>query len=291
MRRKLIHIYTGDEFHISTSSTNKSIRKKVIVFDLDETIGSFADLEILWSALGELDFFEQTQASFNQLLDLYPEFLRYGILNILDFLYYKKTKGHCYKLFIYTNNKFSKQWTTKIINYLEQKQQFPGLFDQLICAFKINDKIVEPGRSTSVKTHGDLISCSLIPRTSEICFIDDKYFESMESGRVYYIQPKPYIHMMCTSDIISRLCKSNIINSLDRNVMQKYLSDKFVFVNTIPKPESEITIDRMVSQKLMFHIQEFFHMTTVYNKTQKVRKYTIGRFTRKRLSPARVRTP
>jgi len=291
MRHKLIQIYVGDQFRISKSNINKSNKKKVIVFDLDETIGSFSDLEILWTALGELDFFELTQSSFNQLLDLYPEFLRCGILNILDFLYYKKTKGHCYKLFIYTNNRFPKQWTSLIINYIEQKHKFPGLFDQLICAFKINDTIVEPGRTGGTKTHSDLIRCSLIPRTSEICFIDDRHFENMETGRVYYIQPKPYIHMMLTSDIISRLCQSNIVDSLDRNVMEKYLSGKFINHNTTLKPTSEIAIDRIVSQKLMFHIQEFFHMTTVYNKTQKVRKYSIGKFTRKRPLPSCVRTP
>ena len=83
MRRKLIQIYKGDQFLSSVAKPNK---KKVIVFDLDETIGSFADLEILWNSLGELDFFKQSQDSFNKLLDMYPEFLRYGILNILDFL-------------------------------------------------------------------------------------------------------------------------------------------------------------------------------------------------------------
>lgn len=96
MRQKLIQIYKGDQF---VSSGIKPSKKKVIVFDLDETIGSFADLEILWNSLGEFDFFKQNQDSFNALLDLYPEFFRYGILNILDFLHYKKTKGHCYKLF------------------------------------------------------------------------------------------------------------------------------------------------------------------------------------------------
>jgi hypothetical protein len=97
--------------------------------------------------------------------------------------------------------------------------------------------------------------------------------------------------MMLTSDIISRLCQSNIVDSLDRNVMEKYLSGKFINHNTTLKPTSEIAIDRIVSQKLMFHIQEFFHMTTVYNKTQKVRKYSIGKFTRKRQLPSCVRTP
>jgi hypothetical protein len=285
-----VQIYKGELFHPSRSSQTKN-RKKVIVFDLDETIGSFADLEILWTALGELNFFAQTQDSFNALLDLYPEFLRYGILNILDFLHYKKQKGHCYRLFIYTNNRFPKKWATMCVNYLEQKQRAHGLFDQLICAFKIDGVVIEPNRTTSSKTHSDFIKCSLLPRTSEICFIDDRYFENMESGRVYYIQPKPYYHKLLTSDVVSRVCKSNLVNELDRAILQKYLIDKFTYINTTPKSAEEITIDRTVSQKLMFHIQEFFHLTTMNNKTHKVRKCSIGKFTRKRLYPVRVRTP
>ena len=291
MRHKLIQIYKGDQF---ISSGIKPSKKKVIVFDLDETIGSFTDLEILWNSLGEFDFFKQDQDSFNALLDLYPEFLRYGILNILDFLHYKKKKGHCYKLFIYTNNKFPRVWTSMIIRYLEQKQDLPGLFDQLICAFRVNDVILEPSRTSSSKTHSDLIRCSLLPKTSEICFIDDKYFEGMDVGRVYYIQPKPYFHAMLTCDIISRVCKSKLISGLNDDVLRKCLLDAFIVVNKTAKSSDEITTDKMVSQKIMFHIQEFFHLTTCHNRTQKLRKYSIGKFTRKRTRPTstvRVRTP
>lgn len=289
--RKQIQIYKGKLFHKSAGL--KVNKKKVVVLDLDETIGSFADLEILWSALCELDAFEQTQESFNQLLDIYPEFLRYGILNILDFLYYKKTRGFCYKLFIYTNNRFPKSWTTMIIRYLEKKQNTPRLFDQLICAFKINDCIVEPKRTTHSKTHGDLIRCSLLPKTSEICFVDDKYFDTMTGGCVYYIQPKPYNHMMLTCDIIERLCKSNMISN-GNLALSHFLMDKFEISNTIKKSDDEIAIDRSVSQKLMFHIQEFFHLTTSSNRTQKMRNYSVGKFTRKRAritSSSRVHTP
>ena len=57
---------------------------KVIVFDLDETLGSFAHLEILWNTLL---LYNQNNILFNDLLDLYPEFIRYGIINILEYVY------------------------------------------------------------------------------------------------------------------------------------------------------------------------------------------------------------
>ena len=285
-----VEIYRGRLFRPSRNQQITS-RRKVIVFDLDETIGSFADLEILWTALGELDCFKQTQESFNSLLDIYPEFLRYGILNILDFLQYKKQRGDCYRLFIYTNNRFPKQWTSMCIAYLEQKHKFVGLFDQLICAFKIGDNVIEPSRTTSDKNHSDFIRCSLIPKTSEICFVDDRYFENMESGRVYYIQPKPYFHKLLTADIVSRVCESDIASRTDRSVLYRYLYEKFTYVNTVPKRAEEIAIDKIVSQKIMFHIQEFFHLTTVYSKTHKIRRYPLGKFTRKRPLSARARAP
>jgi hypothetical protein len=60
---------------------------KVVVFDLDETLGSFGDLFLLWSGIRH--FYPE----FNQLdalLDIYPEFLRNGILSILSFIHQKK---------------------------------------------------------------------------------------------------------------------------------------------------------------------------------------------------------
>ena len=44
---ELIEIYKGKYF----SKYKKSRAKKVMVFDLDETLGSFVDLEILWSLI------------------------------------------------------------------------------------------------------------------------------------------------------------------------------------------------------------------------------------------------
>ena len=95
-----------------------STPKKVVVLDLDETLGSFADLYIIWCGIQHAwpscNYFEE-------LLETYPEFLRYGILTILEYLYQKKRKKECYKLFIYTNNQCSSSWVHMITNYLEKK--------------------------------------------------------------------------------------------------------------------------------------------------------------------------
>ena len=302
MFKNTIQVYKGKSFinpnmkHISTTISSSS---KVIVFDLDETIGSFSDLDILWRGLLEYATmnsyfsFNDTQENFNELFDLYPEFLRYGILNILDFLYYKKVKGECDKVYIYTNNQLQKQWTNMIVQYLENKQNVEGLFDDFICAFKINKQIIDPRRTTNNKTYNELIRCLLVPKKTEICFIDNTYYDKMKNDKVYYIQPKPYYHKMKTYEIINRFVNSNFVNlcntTITRTILKTECSDflyewfiKNKSLNTSVKSDNEVEIDLAVSKQMMYHIREFFYMITKKNKTLKNVHNTVSSFTRKK---------
>jgi len=298
MFKNNIQVYKGKSFvkSIKTASSSSS-SSKVIVFDLDETIGSFSDLDILWRGLLEYAttnsyfVFNNTQENFNELFDLYPEFLRYGILNILDFLYYKKIKGECDKVCIYTNNRLQKQWTNMIIQYLENKQNVDGLFDDYICAFKINKQIIDPRRTTNNKTYNELIRCLLVPRKTEICFIDNTYYDKMKNDKVYYIQPKAYYHKMKTYEIINRFVNSNFANFCNTptyNILKTECSDflyewfiKNKSLNTSVKSDNEVEIDLAVSKQIMYHIREFFYMITKKNKTVKNIHHTTKSFTRK----------
>lgn len=259
---------------------SKSTRNKVIVFDLDETIGSFGELYVIWTTY---EFEKKNQNTFNRLMDLYPEFLRYGILNIIDYIKYKKDNGGYLKTFIYTNNQFSEQWTTMIINYIEYKQNAIGLFDKIIYGF---NKSIDCMRTTKNKTHSDFIRCSVLPRTTEICYIDDTYFNKMEHSTVYYIQPKQYHHSLRTSDIVDRFAKSAFVEPVSKIDVSDSLYATFVKngrLNTMGKSRTEVDIDIVVSQKIIYHIKEFFIMSVRKNKTRTNRHRNVGRFTRKRL--------
>ena len=97
-----VKIYKGKNFQLKyrVNDDRSSKPKKVIAFDMDETLGSFTDLEILWSTIIELQYSNIDKTTlyvtpdnlklFNTFLDLYPEFLRYGILHILKYIYQKK---------------------------------------------------------------------------------------------------------------------------------------------------------------------------------------------------------
>jgi hypothetical protein len=283
---RYLHIYKGSAYQKKTFKRYQ----KIIVFDLDETLGSFGDLYILWTGLQKIHSFEKEtiQEDFNTILDLYPEFLRCGILYMLEYLYNKKKQGECNKLFIYTNNICNPPWVELIIEYLNKTLKIKGdLFDKIISAFKINNKIVEVSRTKREKTCSDLIRCALLPKNTEICFVDDTYHRDMLNEKVYYIQPHPYYHGISTESIIKRFMLSDYGSDFIRkqkmdDTFYEYIHDWFYFhikpVLAANKTVHEINI--FVSQKMMYHIKEFFYLTNRKNKTR--RKYNkIGKFTRK----------
>jgi len=264
--------------------------QKIIVLDLDETLGSFGDLHILWTGIQKLYRFddESIQSVFNSIMELYPEFLRHGVLSILDFLNTKKTSGHFDKLFIYTNNICPPPWITLIVRYINERLQTKReLFDKIISAFKINNKIVELSRTRKEKSVSDLIRCVLLPKSTEICFIDDTYHKDMIAEKVYYIQPYPYYHGLSADQIIQRFIKSSfgsqfVKDSDTEDTFFEFIQDWFFFhkrgTNFPSKPDNEM--DMFVAKKMMYHIKDFFYLTSRKNFTR--RKYTnLGRKTRK----------
>ena len=210
--------------------------------------------------------------------------MRYGILNIIDYLKYKKNNGSYFKTFIYTNNVLPEEWVRLVINYIEHKQSAKGLFDKIIPGF---GKSANCMRTTRDKTYSDFIRCAVIPRHTEVCFIDDTYFEKMEYPTVYYIQPKQYHHMMKTSDIIDRFMKSRLSDQLNASDVRDFLYQTFIrndALNTIGKSLLETKADILVSKKIMYHIKEFFLMSVRRHKTRKDRRdHGVGRFTRRKL--------
>ena len=287
--RKLVPM---EQIYISEKTEKNG---KVIIFDLDETIGSFSDLYILWNTIET----HNLPIDFNELLDLYPEFLRHGILHILEFLYYKKQTGECSKMYIYTNNQClikytnedSKNWVQQIIDYIESKivpkESVDRLFDQVIQAFKIGEKRYELKRTTSAKTHSDFIKCTLLPKSTEMCFIDNSFFPKMCGEHVYYIQPRSYFHYLRTDEIIDRFISSELYKKLTytgncfETILYHVFLEKQPTINMILL-EKRLETDILISQKMMYYIREFFYLYSRKIKTRKL-KQKIGRFTRKRL--------
>jgi hypothetical protein len=258
----------------SSSSPNN----KVIVFDLDETLGAFGELFILWSALEPFMGGMNKKQIFREVMNLYPEFLRPGILSILEFLNYKKKAGLCSNIFLYTNNQCPTEWVDFILQYFEERLNTIDLFDKIVYAFKINNKIVEPLRTSHSKIYSDLIRCTMMPKNSEFCFIDNTYHRKMDHDRIYYIQPKSYEHGLTPDIIINRFMNQWVFFPITPEIEGGLLS---WFSNIHSNKGGSVQESIVVSQKIMYHLKEYFLLSTKMPKTKKI-SFGLGRFTRKK---------
>jgi hypothetical protein len=199
---------------------NKEYR--VIVFDLDETLGNFVELGVFCDLVEKYNKRKINFDEFYEIMDLYPQFLRPNIMKILQFLKEKKQKGDLNRVYIYTNNQGPKEWTEKIRFFLERKLNYK-LFDKVIGAYKVNGKVVEHTRTTHDKTIPDLFRSTNIPKNSKICFIDDLYHPKMDNDNVYYINVKPY-HVHIPFNIMAEKYYKQNTNTIN---------NKYGFVNYI----------------------------------------------------------
>ncbi len=257
---------------------------KIVVFDLDETLGYFMELGMFWDALKAYIKHKQIkyptdQKLFNKILDLYPEFLRPNIINILNYLKKKKEKNHCDKLMIYTNNQGPIEWANFIMKYFEEKINYK-IFDQIIAAFKVQGKRVELCRTTHMKTHSDLIKCTKLPEDTQICFLDDVFYPDMSNEKIYYINVKPYIHDLDFNEMISRFLNSDILGSgaAEPTYCREFILEFMKRYNYIyvGKSAETQTVDKIVSKKILHHLHLFFNMKPIgphtYNIINKTKR-------------------
>jgi len=279
-------------------------RKKVLVFDLDETLGCFGELFEIWSLLfpssapNTLATAHATSSVaiqtlknevFLHLVDLYPEFFRPHIFQVLKYIYSKIISGECECVYLYTNNQCTHpEWVELLMYYVTTKIAHPNaqppLFARPICAFKINDKIVEHNRTTHAKTYDDFIACTLLPRNIEICYVDDKFYSKMVHDKVYYIQPPPYYHNLPHQSIFDRFIRSDVFTIMQTHHITK--SPQYPF------GKREIDISRVLTAtenqhiytKMMYYLKEFFMLTTRRPRTRKQTPLR-ARFTKRRRHP------
>lgn len=263
--------------NIYSATDSKPARSKTIAFDLDETIGSFADLYSIWTMVGRE---YQTQQIFDEIMDLYPEFLRVGILSVLEFISSKIEMGECLPIYIYTNNQCEDQsWIERLVNYLRRRISISGkcpLFASPICAFKVKNRRIEPNRTTKEKTYDDFVRCSMLKRP-EVCFVDDLYHEKMDHRRVYYIQPPPYFHGLSYKQVVDRYLTSNLWRKIHPDQSPPNINQHIEKISAeVLKKEQEIT------SKIMYYVREFFFVSSRRHFTRKRQKMWRGGLTKKK---------
>lgn len=248
-------------------------KKKIVVLDVDETLGYFVELGIFCDALTQTAWNHDATAQyehFHRLMDAYPEFLRPNIIDLLRFLKTKKDSKECCGVMVYTNNNGPRTWVEHIIKYMESKLG-ARLFDQIVAAFKVNGQIIEMGRTTHDKTYEDLLRCTKLPSNVEVCFLDDQMHSQMEHGQVYYINVKSYVHQLSVQTLLDRFMQSSVLLSTIGHMSIAEFRQRIAKImqrfqaTHVPKDPMEQEIDVIISKKIMEHLNTFFKGATGAN--------------------------
>lgn len=249
----------------------------IIVWDADETLGSFGSLDEINMLMEKYLDRELKEKELFILMDIFPEILRPNILKVLSGLKRKKNKKGT-KIIIYTNNNGPDKWIESMKTYLENKVG-KGLFDKIIRAYKINGQIIESKRTTDAKTYEDLKNCMGVNDIKNVCFIDDQPHDLFDDEHVHGLHIPPYFKTFTKEDVITRLLKSSFVKP---DTDQNYL---MWFINKNYNPEkyfrnqNKILYSKLDDAILDNHIKSFFKKvgttqsrkrTKCHNKTRRV---------------------
>lgn len=243
-----------------------STTEKYIVFDVDETLGYFSQLGSFIDAISfyNKDFSGSVFERFNEILDLYPEFVRPKIIETLKYIHEKKITGNCDGVFIYTNNQGPRIWVQHISKYfdykvgnLQKNNNKSSLFDKIIGAYMVNGKIVEPERTSQNKTYDDLLRITGISTQAEICFVDDLNHPQMRHDNVLYLNVKPYVKTLSVEEMIRRYLKSPLAETINssNNVLK--------FTATIR--ERMGSIKKINQNNLNLHNSNYIYLQTPFD--------------------------
>lgn len=244
-------------------------REKIVVFDLDETLGNFAELGIFWDSLEHYYGKRLPDSDFFELIDMFPDFLRPNIMDIVRYLIFKRDKNKCSSLMIYTNNQGPKRWVQLISGYFDSKLE-SKTFDRIINAFKVRGKIVELSRTSHKKSVDDLIKCTKIDSSTEICFLDDQYHPLMKHDNVYYINVSPY-HFGIPYDVMAKTYHEKKMIQEDQTKFVNIITEnmnKYDY-NIYEKNQLEKNVDLVISKKILVHLEEFFNNDKHHDKTMR----------------------
>lgn len=263
---------------------NKSNKPyKVVVFDLDETLGNFIEISIFWDALEKFYGHKLFNNKFYEVLDTFPEFFRPNIFKILNLINNKKKRKLCDKSYIYTNNQGPKSWVYMINDYFDKKLGYK-VFDGVIAAYKAQGKIVEPKRTSHDKSVKDLINCTNIPADSEVIFIDDVFHPLMNKENVKYINIKPYVYSLPYNVMAERYYNKVLMNNTHKLIKNKNISrEKFTdfivsFMNMYnyninQKPISKQLEDIEIGKSLYSSLDDFLKLNKLSNTRKKRTKH------------------
>jgi hypothetical protein len=177
--------------------------EKIIIFDLDHTLGFFEQL---------VHIMNYSSYSCHELLYMFPECFRPLLLDFLKTLVLYKKSGKIKTVLLYSNNN-NDVFVKMVIDYIHTFLDYL-LFDTVIT-------LEHPLRKSKSKDYHDLILMSdgMIHDSSTLCFIDDKIHPLMNIPNVCYIKCEGYVHVVKHDVVIERIHKDIPIYPLKKRCL------------------------------------------------------------------------
>ena len=227
--------------------------KKIVVFDLDETLGHFEDLSIFWDLINQV-VGKHTERDFIDILDLNRNLIRPGILKVLNYVKEKRNKHQCAKVVLYTNNNGPLKWATLILKYFENKCGIK--FDKIIGGYQVNNIRNGGCRTSYLKSEKDLLRCSNMPDGTQICFIDDKNHMYMQTDNIYNITVDPYVYVISYKEMASKYY-DKFKKRLKKYTKTEFINNilRYTYRYTRNVPRSQTKHD---SKMMYLNIKDFF---------------------------------
>jgi len=256
---------------MSKTTTITTTPPKVVVFDLDETLGYFCQIGTFLDCISTCSRIRSTASrmydtrNFFTILKIYPEIIRPKIFAVLKLLKEKKEAGILHEVLVYTNNNGGRKWVDSLVAYYNYKMK-STVIDNVIHAFKINGEIVEPKRTTPDKTMGDFLNCTQLPSNVEVCFIDDLHHPKMFSDNVLYIRVKPYVHVIPWNIMVDRFFSSSTITNNILSLSNTGITESIREINTLlqkcdvtdeVKDKEDLDIDMIITKRVYKVLSEF----------------------------------
>lgn len=257
--------------------------KRVIVFDFDETLGSFTQLYKFWHLTKCFFSSELSDDIFFNLLDNNQDFFRPNMLKILNLLKIKKHFGLCSNVMIFTNNNGPKYWVELVKNYINKKNNYE-VIDGIIGAFKINNIITEPCRCSNDKSYKDFIKCTKLPKNTKICYFDDQIYNEMVNDNLIYIKLEPYNYNIHYNKLCEKFYNFNK-ELFIKNKKSLESFNKFIIFNTqndilkfLNKSRVKKNIELIISNQIIKILTNFLNKNTKKNKVLNSRNKTIKNY-------------
>lgn len=207
---------------------------KVVIFDMDETLGHFYQVSGIWYAIKDTNR-QATKQDFFDLIDSFQECLRTHIEKILIYLKHAKSERKIHRVIIFTNNQGPKSWSNLVKDYFNYKLN-TNLIDKVVGAYKVGNKQIEPHRTSHDKKYTDILKAANISKSAKLCFIDDQEHGGMKRNNIYYIKPPVYYITISKEAVIKKLKSCKFYNKFSDSKKETLLQNVGNYIDFRGRP-------------------------------------------------------